>query len=182
MTLTPDRLRQATAGDPRARQAIVDAHGAWVFAMCRRLCPDPEDAYQEVWVRVFGALDRFDADAALRLRPWIGTIARRHLIDRHRRAQVRGLTEDPEALVDPGPAPDRLAHRAELRRQLDDALADLPFAQRAVIVMHDVHGVPLATLAEDHGVALGTIKSRLHRGRARLAGLLRSLGNPSENP
>lgn len=175
MTLTPDRLRRATAGDPQARMAIVDAHGPWVYALCRRLCPDADDAYQEVWVRVFGALDRFDAQAALRLRPWIGTIARRHLIDRHRRARVRGVAEPPDALPDPGPSPDRLAHRAELREQIDDALSKLPFEQRAAVVLHDVHGVPLATLAEDHGVALGTIKSRLHRGRARLAALLRSL-------
>ena len=174
MTLTPERLRRATAGDPAARQAIVDAHGPWVFALCRRLCHDAEDAYQEVWLKVFGALDRFDADAALRLRPWIGTIARRHLIDRHRRSKVRGHTQPPDHLADPGPSPDRLAHRAELRVQVDAALAELPFEQRAAIVLHDVHGVALATIAEEHGVAVGTIKSRLHRGRARLAALLRS--------
>lgn len=175
MTLTPERLRRATAGDPVARQAIVHVHGPWVFALCRRLCPDPEDAYQEVWVKVFGALDRFDVEAADRLRPWIGTIARRHLIDRHRRAAVRGVPEPPDALPDPGPTPERLAHRSELREQLEAALAQLPFDQRAVIVLHDVHGVPLAQLAEEHEVALGTIKSRLHRGRAQLAALLRSL-------
>lgn len=174
MTLTHAQIRLAARGDADARKHLVQVHGPLVYALCRRLCSDPEDAYQDVWSKVFGALRRFDPGRAGQLRSWIATITRRHLVDRHRRAQVRGRPEAPDALADPGPSPHQLASRAELRDRLEAALQDLPMAQRTAVVAHDVHGTPLGEIAADEGVALGTIKSRLHRGRARLAALLRA--------
>lgn len=172
--LTHAQIQSAARGNAQARQELVHAHGPLVFALCRRLCSDPEDAYQDVWSKVFGALERFDTARAGQLRAWIATIARRHLVDRHRRARVRGRSEPPDTLADPGPTPDQLANRAELRTRLEAALMQLPIGQRAAVVGHDVHGSPLAELAADEGVAVGTIKSRLHRGRARLAEILRA--------
>jgi RNA polymerase sigma-70 factor, ECF subfamily len=145
-----------------------------VYGLCRRLTPDPDDAYQEIWAKVLAALPRFNLGGTASVRTWIGTIARRHLIDRHRRRTVRGevvpLRED--ALPDDAPGADaRLAQRRRAVR-LEAALARLPDAQRRVVVLHHLQSVALADIAKDEGASIGTIKSRLHRGRGRLAELL----------
>jgi len=167
-------LVRATRGDPRAQRALLEAHGPLVYGLCRRLTPDPDDAYQEIWAKVLEALPRFDLGGAASVRTWIGTIARRHLIDRHRRRVVRGevVPRHEVALPDPAPAAD--ARVAERRRavRLEAALARLPDLQRRVVVLHHLQGVELAVIARDEGASIGTIKSRLHRGRGRLAELL----------
>lgn len=153
---------------------LFTRHRRLVYAMCMRLADDPEDAAQEIWEKVTRAAARFDENHSTPARAWIATIARRHLIDRHRRRQVRGTEVPADDLEDPRDDPERVVELNSRQRSLERALRRLPAAQRHVVVMHHIHGVPLVTLAEDEGVALGTIKSRLHRGRAGLARLLRS--------
>lgn len=169
-----DPVRRAVEGDTTAREALVAAHGARVLALCRRLALDPDDAYQSVWERVFRALPAFDPDGPAPFARWLSVITRRHLVDRHRRRTVRGLPEPVDRL--PSTLPDAEAALAARLRQerLATAVAALPDAQRRVVVGHHLEGRSLEDLAEAEGVAIGTIKSRLHRGRARLAALLRS--------
>jgi RNA polymerase sigma-70 factor (ECF subfamily) len=155
-----------------APDTLVDTHGGRVWAMCRRLAAEPEDCYQEIWEKVFGALDRFDPVGAASVGTWIATIARRHLVDRHRRSRVRGEVVSIAGLATAEPAADDALDRHQRRARVEDAIARLPDAHRRVVVLHHIHGVPLETLAEEEGVPLGTLKSRLHRGRARLAELL----------
>ncbi|MCO4745465.1 MAG: sigma-70 family RNA polymerase sigma factor [Proteobacteria bacterium] len=164
----------AVAGDRRARRALVLREGPRVLALCRRLADDPDDAFQEVWARVFKSLDRFDVGGTASVGTWIRTIAHRHLVDRHRRGKVRGVVLPYEEI----PAPLASAEDALARRQrshaLDDALTRLSDEQRRVVVGHHLGELSLGQLAEAEGVAIGTIKSRLHRGRAHLATLLAS--------
>ena len=73
------------------------------------------------------------------------------------------------------PAHDGVDERIDGQRRaerLEAALARLPVDMRTVIVMHHLNGVPLEDIAAAEGVAVGTVKSRLHRGRARLLELL----------
>jgi RNA polymerase sigma-70 factor (ECF subfamily) len=153
-------------------RALVSAHGPLVFAMCARLASDPEDCYQEIWEKVLGALDGFDPAGPASIATWIATIARRHLIDRHRRRQVRGQVVSIAGLPSLEPAADEAIARRQRQARVEAALQRLPDPHRRVVVLHHLHGVPLEQLAEEEGVAIGTIKSRLHRGRARLAELL----------
>ncbi len=168
-------LVRATRGDPRAQRALLEEHGPVVFGLCRRLTPDPEDAYQEIWAKAFAALPRFDVGGRASLRTWLMTIAHRHLVDRHRRRVVRGevvpLREEALPAAEGGDADARIDERRRSVR-LSAALAKLPDAQRRVVVLHHLHGVPLADLAKSEGASVGTIKSRLHRGRGKLAELL----------
>jgi RNA polymerase sigma-70 factor, ECF subfamily len=152
--------------------SLVQAHGPRVYALCSRLAPDPEDCYQEIWEKVLGALDRFDPRGPASIGTWIATIARRHLIDRHRRRTVRGEVVPIGGLASPDLALDEALSRRERQARVEAAVQALPEPMRRVVVLHHVHGVPLEQLAEEEGVAVGTIKSRLHRGRARLAELL----------
>lgn len=154
-----------------SRERLLREHGPRVWTLCRRLSREPEDDYQAIWIKVFSALER--AEPRDGLGPWVATIARRHLIDRHRRGKVRGelveLGDHAITQADPGSSMDR----GRRQRALEAALQRLPDAQRRVVVLHHIQGLPLDQLALDEGVAVGTIKSRLHRGRARLAELLR---------
>ncbi len=75
-------------------------------------------------------------------------------------------------LTDPGPDPEARVAGSQSQARMEALLQELPFAQRHVLVAHHVHGVSLEELAREEGVAVGTIKSRLHRGRAALAARL----------
>lgn len=162
--------------DKVERAEVVAEHGPLVYGMCRRLTPDPEDCYQEIWEKVFKALHRFDPSGPASIRTWIATITHRHLVDRHRRRLVRGEVVPIGELVATELDPTEQIHRQQRMDQLENALQRLPEAQRRVVVMHHVRGVPLEDIAETEGAPVGTVKSRLHRGRARLAELMGKTG------
>ncbi len=164
----------ATRPAPRRLKTIDDAlrdAGASVWGLCRRLDDDPEDAFQVVFARLAEVIDRFDPDGPASLRTWVVTVAHRVLIDRHRRRRARGevvelgevaVESDAEAALD----------RRRAGARLDEALTRLSEDQRRVVLMHHLHGVELVDIARTEGVAVGTVKSRLHRARARLLTLL----------
>lgn len=165
-------VRLAAEGDARARRAVVTAIGPAVWSLCHRLSPEPEDAYQEIWAKVFAALPAFDPGGSASLKTWVVTIAHRSLVDRHRRRRTRGQVVPLEALPPvQADADERLVTRQRLAR-LEVALARLPEAQRRAVILHHLEGRSLDTIARDEGVATGTLKSRLHRARARLAQLM----------
>jgi len=175
----PDALVQrAQRGDHAAWAQLLGRDGPAVYALCRRLDHDPDDAYQAIWEKVFRHLDRFDVRGRQPFRSWLLTVAHRHLVDRHRRRRVRAvvvpLAEPPEPATDAA-APDRALDDARVRARVEDAIAALPDAARRVVVLHHIHGQELATIADAEGIALGTVKSRLHRARARLKELLPGL-------
>lgn len=167
----PPRAARSTPTRPAPdRAALVKQHGPLVWSLCRRLDPDPEDAYQEVWARVFAGLPQFDPDGAASLRTWLAVVCHHALVDRSRRRRVRGEVVELGEL--PAPAePDPIDAGRRLQR-LEAALERLPEGHRRVVVLHHLHEVPLEQLARDEGVAIGTVKSRLHRARARLLELL----------
>lgn len=142
--------------------------------MCRRLADDPDDAFQEVWAKVFAALGSFRADGPASIRTWIRSVAQRHLVDLHRRGKVRGAVLSYEdRAADVASVEQRIATRQTVA-SLTRALDRLPAEQRRVVVGHHLGGLTLVELADAESVAIGTVKSRLHRGRARLAEILAS--------
>ena len=167
-------VARAARGDPRAWRELLAKHGPLVFGLCRRLDPEPEDCYQEVWAKVFGALPGFDQAGPASLRTWLAVITHRHLVDRHRRRGARGqlVAIDGHEPDDPGPGAEALISARRRRDRLESALAALPEAQRRVVVLHHLCELPLEEIAASEGVPVGTLKSRLHRGRGRLAQLL----------
>ena len=154
-----------------AHHALVATHGPRVWSLCRRLSRSPEDDYQAIWEKVFRSIDRIDTSRDLA--PWIATLARRHLIDRHRRQKVRGPVVELHEVASTRPDPDREAAAREGFGDLEQALTHLPEGQRRVVVLHHIQGLSMERIAAEEGVALGTVKSRLHRGRAELVRRLR---------
>lgn len=148
---------------PSPDQALAE-HGALVWSLCRRLADEPEDAYQESWERVLRALPGWDPGGPAKLSTWIATITHRVIVDRLRRRRTRGEQLEPDGLIAPA--------RPETGLDLERALMALPAPWRRVVVLHHVAGLSLQEIAETEGVAVGTIKSRLHRARGALVGSL----------
>ena len=111
-------------------------------------------------------------------RAWLFTIAANRARDELRRRVRRPTTsldaarDDPDrADLDPpdrDPTPEGVAEQTEMRAALEVALRELPDDWREVVVLSDIHGLDYAEIAQATGVAVGTVKSRLSRARARL--------------
>ncbi len=173
-------MQRVAAGDESATAELYDRFGALVFKVARQTLPtraEAEDAVQEVFVRLWQTADRYDPRRA-KLVTWVMLIARRHLIDRLRRAAVRppaGILESddvrgPDSDADPGQQPQDRERNARLMSRLKE----LPDLQREVIQRAYLQGFTLREISEQLDAPLGTIKSALSRGLARLRDRSRS--------
>jgi RNA polymerase sigma-70 factor (ECF subfamily) len=165
-------LARAQRGDAEACRALVRRYEGLVFAFVgRMLAPRGlgglvEDVAQEAFLRVFRALPGFDRRGPAKLSTWIVCIASRLAVNELERRRP-ALDPMPEDLVDPRPG-DAEARRAELRRAIRRAIADLTPEQQAVFVLREHHGLAEAEIARALGLEIGAVKSRLFRARARL--------------
>jgi RNA polymerase sigma-70 factor (ECF subfamily) len=129
-----------------------------------RNAADAQDLVQETYLRAFAGFDRFQPGT--NLKAWLFTILTRARVDSLRRRQRRPaeveLQGEGPAVA---PAQARLASGAE---ELERALQDLPETYRAAVVLRDVQELSYKEIAEVLDVALGTVMSRIHRGRALL--------------
>ena len=178
MTVPADRpdaelLAAHVAGDPSAFGELVARHRDRAWALALRTCRDTnlaEDAVQEAFLAAHRRAASFRGDAAVTT--WLHRIVVNASIDQLRRLRP---SDDLDTLGDHAgalAAPQDEHERAITRLDVHDALARLPEAQRAALVLVDMHGVPVAEAATSLGVAPGTVKSRCFRGRAALAQLL----------
>lgn len=169
------------AGDGAAFDRLVERHNRWVYGLCYRYfgnVADAEDAAQDTFVTVFRRASTFTG--AARFSTWLYRVAVNACNDlaraRDRRPRTVPLTrgEASGADADLPEAADVLANR-ELGMELDAALQRLEPDHARTVVLCDVHGLDHAEVAARLGVAVGTVKSRVHRARARLAGELAHL-------
>lgn len=158
-----DLVKRCLRGDEVAVRALVDRFQAEVFGLCLRLLHhrhDAEDVCQEVFLRVFRSLRRWDA--ARPLKPWIMGIAvnrcRTWFVQRAKRPEAVDYLQ--ETASSP-PASDV----AELQREIDRVLGEMRVEYRAVFVLFHERGQPYDELAIAMGRPLGTIKTWLHRAR-----------------
>ena len=164
-------IARARAGDMRAFGALVDAHQSAVRAFLRRLTgngADADDLSQDAFARTWEVLHRFDGRSSLR--SFICGVAFQYW-RRGRRAQNRRLARDTaySELADAHTeAPKDVQARLALRRAMDD----LPSDQRAVLALCLGQDFTHAEAAEALGLPLGTVKSHVARGRARLQSAL----------
>lgn len=157
---------------PPAWEDIVAQHSARVYRLAYRLTGNPHDAEdltQEVFVRVFRSLSSYSPGT---FEGWLHRITTNLFLDQARRkAKIRfdALADDADQRL-PGrmPTPDH----ALLERQFDDdienALAALPPDFRAAVVLCDIEGLSYDEIADVLGLKLGTVRSRIHRGRTML--------------
>ncbi len=166
-------------GDAEAFGELFRRHRDRMWAVALRTCRDPElaaDAVQEGFIAAFRRADSYRGDAAVTT--WLHRIVVNASLDRLRRR--RPTDELPEHEL-----ADRHDHHAsaDVRLDIEQALATLPEGQRAALVLVDMHAVPVAEAAVILGVAEGTIKSRCSRGRAAIAAHLGLMpGNRARTP
>lgn len=166
-------VENARTGDRRAFDLLMERHEDRVFAVCLRTLRDREsalDATQDTFLTVFRKIDQFRGDAAFGT--WIYRIAMNTCYDRLRSAKRRPTEPLPEAHDPIDPSTEDAITAVELRPDLVAALAQIPDEFRSAIVLVDAEGWSVNDAADVLGVASGTIKSRLHRGRKLLAGIL----------
>ncbi len=173
-----DLVRRAQGGDLPAFNAIVLRYQDAVYSLTLRMLSQretAEDVTQEAFVAAWRRIDTFQGGS---FRSWMFTIAANRARDELRRGVRRPTTSLDAARDDPDrpdldppdrdPGPEGEAEQAEVRAALEAALAELPGDWREVVLLSDVHGMDYAEIAQATGVALGTVKSRLSRARARL--------------
>ena len=166
-------MRRVAHGDEAAMGELYDRFVGLVFKASRQVLSsraEADDAVQETFVRLWQTADRFDPQRA-KLVTWVMLITRRHLIDRLRRKSARpeqlGLDSAIETLgpVTQAPVLPGGEHDVEVLRR---RVTELPELQRVVIERTYLQGFTLREVAEQLGAPLGTVKSALSRGLARL--------------
>ncbi|MDQ3965461.1 MAG: sigma-70 family RNA polymerase sigma factor [Actinomycetota bacterium] len=161
-------------GDRRAFSELVRRHQAIVYRSCYRILGDREDAKdasQEAFIRAYRKLDTFQGRSAFRT--WILRLAMNvSLNERSRRELPRTDIASAESI--PGTeAPETELLRSEAAARVHKALQLVQPNHRAAVVLRDLEGLTYRETAESLGIAEGTAKSWVHRGRERLKELLK---------
>lgn len=174
-------VARAQAGDADAMNDLLGLHYDRVHAVCRRIAGaqrDADDAAQEAMIRIVRNLGRFDGRS--QFSTWVYRIATNAALDelrrRRRRPDLHVVEDDAPPPDPPDPMADRTIEAIADREAIDAALAELPDEFRAAVVLRDVHDLDYAEIADVLDVAVGTVKSRIARGRRQL---VERLGNPS---
>jgi RNA polymerase sigma-70 factor (ECF subfamily) len=170
-------------GEVAAFDELMLAHQDRVFGICLRMLRDREaalDAVQETSITVFRKASQFAGRSAFST--WLYRVAVNTCHDAARRGLRRRTEPLPEANDPPDATAGDLLASVELRPDLERALDALPSEFRTAVVLSDVEGLALQTVSEILGVPIGTVKSRVFRGRKLLAEHLGNLRAPSNPP
>jgi len=169
-------IARSQAGDIEAFNQLVEQYQRLVYNLALRMLSNAElaeDVSQDTFLSAFKAMGKFRGG---NFKSWILRIAANSCRDRMRaarRARIRSLDDLLEEsgdfiADDSSESPEEYALRQELGRLLKKGVADLPGDQRLVIVLCDIMGLSYEEISQITGSSLGTVKSRLNRGRARL--------------
>jgi RNA polymerase sigma-70 factor (ECF subfamily) len=176
-------VEQAAAGSREAFDELVRRHQASIVSLARALTrgsADAEDIAQEVFVRVWRSLHGFRGDSTFRT--WLHRVAVNVIHSHHGRlARIRRVFMAPAA--EPGSsdpvesASDRVdvENDVVMRDAIDKALGSLPEELRVAVTLRDVQGLDYREIAKVLGIPIGTVESRIFRGRQRLQPLLEPL-------
>ena len=136
------------------------------------------DLAQEVWLSIYRSIHQLEDPA--KFRGWLKQITTNRCYDELRKRQRRGksISLDAPLQLDNGPVdwelpcqrtnPTELLERQESYKHVQDAISNLPIIFRNVLILRDVQDLPYETIADEMGISLGTVKSRIARARQRL--------------
>ena len=180
---TMQLVRLAANGDSDAFEKLVMPHEKMMYALAFRMCGNAEDAkdcLQDSMLRIFKALPSFRGESALST--WFYRIVTNTCLDSHRRKKVR-RAESLEALSEAGwnpgdtaPGPQQQAENASLKAALSRGINTLSPEIRSAVVMRDVQGFSYEEISEVLEINIGTVKSRISRGREKLRSFLLASG------
>lgn len=156
-------------------EEVARTHGRFLYTVAYRLTgndADAQDLVQEVLLRVRRGLATYRPGS---LEAWLSRITTNAFLDdvrRKRRRPVDPLPEEPERVLAGGDDADTVLAATTLPEDVQRALRALPDEYRAAVVLCDVVGLPYGEIADQLGVPVGTVRSRIHRGRRTLRSTL----------
>ena len=179
-------ISQLREGSEEAFAWLISKYHQPIFSLVSRTIPNPEDASdltQEIFIKVYRGIGKFHGDASLRT--WIYRIALHEASNQRRwwsRHSQREITIEAEishtdegegvclkdTLADTGSTPFETAAQREVSSRVEAALRLVPEPYRSVVILRDIEGFSYEEIAEILATSLGTVKSRLMRGRAHL--------------
>ena len=175
-------IQRAGDGDQAAWETIVRTYWRKVFNVAYRFVgtyEEAEDLTQEIFLKVFRSLNTFDQRA--NFQTWLISVSRNYCIDRYRSGrrdreifarEVNAADVQAEA---PGPSPHARVELQDRVALLREALRGLSTPLRTAVLLRDIHELSYQEIASQLGVAEGTVKSRINRGRAELAKQIEAL-------
>lgn len=156
-------------------EEVAREHGRFLYTVAYRLTGNSEDAQdlvQEVLLRVQRGLDTYRPGS---IEGWLSRIATNAFLDevrRRRRRPVAALPDDADAILPADQSADEVLASERLSDEVQAALNALPAEYRAAVVLCDVAGLSYQEISQALGIPVGTVRSRIHRGRALLRGWL----------
>ena len=189
LTSTDALIERCLKGDQAAWSEIVRAHWRKVFNVAYKFVgrhDEAEDLTQDIFLKIFKALHTFDRRA--NFQTWLISISRNLCIDHYRsvRKERETMARDVDASnlmpVSKERSPHGHVEQADLKRQIQAALAQLPPTLREAVVKRDLQEFSYQEIADQLGLPEGTVKSRINRGRLELARQLRRLQSRSPAP
>lgn len=164
-------------GDARAFGDLISLYQRRIHAFCARMLQDPseaEDLAQDVFLTVYQNAKEFRGESSFTT--WIYRIARNQTLNRIKYLERRGRSSrkslddlGEERLESEDRAADDLVEGEQSVRLVRAAIEALPEQQKTVLILRDIEGLAYEEITEITGLALGTVKSRIHRARSALA-------------
>jgi RNA polymerase sigma-70 factor, ECF subfamily len=164
------------ANEDAAYDELVRTYNASIFHVAYRMLGDTaeaSDVVQEIFIKVFRNIGSFKGEAALKT--WIFRIALSEILNRLRwwksrhRSSTVSLDDPPNGhehyVPDSGPSPEEMLESKEREMAIQEALGKLSGEHRSIIVLRDIEGFSYTEIAEVLSISMGTVKSRLARGR-----------------
>lgn len=176
-------IQAAKSGDQAAFGHLVETYQKRVYALTVRMCPTrelAEEAAQEAFLSAWQGLPFFRGDSAFST--WLYRLASNACVDLLRKeSRHQGPSLDDEAVsadtADPAPTPEKAAEQRELRTQIEAGLRSLSPEHREVLVLREIQQLSYDEIADVLSLDLGTVKSRISRGRRQLRDFLIKQGN-----
>jgi RNA polymerase sigma-70 factor, ECF subfamily len=172
-------VQRCAEGDESAWEELVRTHTRRVYALCYRFSgkdAEAQDLAQEVFLRVFRTLKSFRASEGSFV-VWLSRVTRNLLIDHYRRSRQERVTDTIEDQVlvseETTAAPDRVLAGRETSEILQRGLQKLSPDLREAVILRDLQDMEYREIAQVLRIPEGTVKSRINRGRAELARVLR---------
>lgn len=172
--------KKSEQGSAARFDALVRPHISYLYRLAYRFCGNPEDAedlVQDLFIKLYPRCD--ELEGVEKLRPWLVTSLYRMFVDGTRR-QKRSpleLIDDEVAFYETADGSESESPERELAEdqhieQLQTAFQRMSEEHRVLLTLHDIEGYRLVELQEMLDVPVGTLKSRIHRARARMRRLL----------
>jgi RNA polymerase sigma-70 factor (ECF subfamily) len=173
-----ETVKRCLENKPGAWDMLVEAYSKTVFNLAYQFAgsyQEAEDMTQDIFLKLYGALPKYDIQRDFTA--WLLTLARNHLIDAYRKTKWEKTSRDefnePELAAGPGADPETGLDASVSRKIVWESLNLLAPDIRMAIIFRDIQDKSYGEIAELMSIPIGTLKSRINRGRLQLAKVLK---------